>query len=229
MPRTVMRPEDRRRELLDHAQALFFERGYDATSVNDVIAAAGTSKGAFYHHFPSKESLLEALAERLAHQSIAQVQHVLDDPSLSAVERLNRFLERTRQLKVESAPELLAAFAAVFRSENVVLYHRLNTALVAVMAPVLARIIAQGVDEGFFDTPDPQVTAEMLLSIGASSHQAVARAILATTPEERDAAADLLDRHLQLQGLAIDRILGLPDGTVRFAEPGFGRAVLAVE
>jgi AcrR family transcriptional regulator len=229
MPRTVMRPADRRRELLDHAQTLFFERGYDATSVNDVIAAAGISKGAFYHHFPSKESLLEALAERLARGSIAQVQDILDDPSLSAVERLNRFLERTRQLKVESAPELLATFAAVFRSENVVLYHRLNTALVAVMAPVLARIIAQGLDEGVFDTPDPQVTAEMLLSIGASSHQAVARAILASTPEERDAAADLLDRHLQLQGLAIDRILGLPDGTVRFAEPGFARAVLAAE
>jgi AcrR family transcriptional regulator len=229
MPRTVMRPEDRRRELLDHAQALFFERGYDATSVNDVIAMAGISKGAFYHHFPSKESLLEALAERLAQESIAQVQDVLDDRSLSAVDSLNRFLERTRQLKVESAPELLAAFAAVFRPENVVLYHRLNTALIAVMAPVLARIIAQGVAEGTFDTPDPQVTAEMLLQLGASSHQAVARAVLATTPEERTVAVDLLDRHLQLQGLAIDRILGLPDGTTHFVEPGFARAVLAAD
>jgi AcrR family transcriptional regulator len=221
-----MRPEDRRRELLDHAQALFFERGYDDTSVNDVIARAGISKGAFYHHFPSKESLLEALAERLARGSITQVREVLDDPALSAVDRLNGFLERARQMKVETAPQILATFATVFRPENIVLYHRLNEALVAVMAPVLARIIAQGVEEGTLDTPDPRVTAEMVLLINTSSHQAVARAIQASTDDERAAAADQLERHLQLQGIAIDRILGLPDGTLRVVEPGFARAVM---
>ena len=52
----------------------------------------------------------------------------------------------------------------------------------------------------------------MLLLIGASSHQA---------------AADLLDRQLQFQGIAVDRILGMPDGTAHFVESGFARAVMA--
>ena len=46
MPRIIKHPELRREELLDHAQALFLTHGYDKASLNDVIAAAGISKGA---------------------------------------------------------------------------------------------------------------------------------------------------------------------------------------
>src|SRR5208283_202867 len=65
-PRIVKPPAQRREELLDCAQELFLGLGYDNTTVNDVIARAGVSKGAFYHYFTSKEAMLEALAERFA-------------------------------------------------------------------------------------------------------------------------------------------------------------------
>ena len=63
MPRVIKHPELRRSEILDCAQSLFLARGYDCASLNDVIAAVGLSKGAFYHYFASKEALLEALAD----------------------------------------------------------------------------------------------------------------------------------------------------------------------
>ena len=85
MPRIIKHPDLRRQELLDCAQAMFLERGYENASLNDVIAQAGSSKGAFYHYFPSKEALLEALAGRFAQQALAQVQDVLDDPGLDAL------------------------------------------------------------------------------------------------------------------------------------------------
>ena len=69
-PRVVKAAAVRRLELLDIAQRLFLERGYERTTVNDVIDAAGVSKGAFYHHFRAKEDLLEAIAERMARQSL---------------------------------------------------------------------------------------------------------------------------------------------------------------
>ncbi len=47
-----------RARVLDAAVDLFAEQGYDATSVNQVIARAGVAKGGFYHHFASKEDLL---------------------------------------------------------------------------------------------------------------------------------------------------------------------------
>ena len=59
----------RKQEFLDAAQKLFYEQGYDQTSVNTIIDAVGVSKGTFYHYFKSKEDLLDALAERVAMQA----------------------------------------------------------------------------------------------------------------------------------------------------------------
>lgn len=227
MPRIVKPPDERRNELLDCAQALFFGRGYEKTTINDVIEKAGVSKGAFYYYFSSKEEILEAIADRLARQGAAQVEGILEDPGLDALGRLNAFFARSRQLKAESAPMIRAVFDAVFRPENVVLYHRTNAAVVSVMAPVLARIIAQGIEEGTFDTPDAEGTAEMLLQLGASTQGVVARAIAATGAGEWEEAVDRLEARLRLHGIAIDRILGLPDGSVRIVEPGFVQAIMA--
>jgi AcrR family transcriptional regulator len=82
VPRIVKHPELRRNELLGCAQALFLERGYDKASLNEVIIAAGVSKGAFYHYFASKEALLEALAARFAEAALARIRTVLDAPDL---------------------------------------------------------------------------------------------------------------------------------------------------
>lgn len=52
-----------RRSILEAAAAVFGERGYDAASTNDIIARAGLTRGALYHHFPSKEAIAAALLE----------------------------------------------------------------------------------------------------------------------------------------------------------------------
>ncbi|WP_439499744.1 TetR/AcrR family transcriptional regulator [Bosea sp. (in: a-proteobacteria)] len=227
MPRVVKHPEDRRGELLDCAQALFFERGYEGTTIADIIAKAGVSKGGFYHHYASKEELLEALAARLAQAAVVRVQDILDDDGLDALTRLNAFLARSRQMKLEDAPKLRAAFDVLFRPENIVLYHRVNAASITVMLPVLTRIIAQGKAEGAFDVPDAEAAAEIVLQIGASTHGAVARTIMAAGTPEAEAAIEALDARFRFLGIAADRILGLPDGSLTFVEPGFTRAVMA--
>lgn len=227
MARVLKRPEDRRSELLDCAQTLFMERGYEATTINDIMASAQVSKGGFYHHFAAKEALLEALATRMADDSLRELGAILDAPNLDAVTRLNGLLAGSRRLKAESASTILAVFAAIFRPENLVLYHRLNEAVSSRMRPVLARIIDQGVAEGVFKTTDSDGTAELLLRIGAGTRDVVAKALGAQTSNDREAAARALDDRLALYSIAVDRILGLPDGTIHFGEPGFGAALFA--
>lgn len=61
-----MTPPDTRTRLLDAALAVVRARGYTATTVADLCAAAGVSKGAFFHHFESKEALGVAAAEHWA-------------------------------------------------------------------------------------------------------------------------------------------------------------------
>jgi AcrR family transcriptional regulator len=226
MPRVVKHPELRRQELLDCAQALFLARGYEHASLNDVIVAAGSSKGAFYHYFASKEALLEALAGRFAQAALAQVQDVLDDPGLDALTRLNAFMARSRQKKIENAATQWALFEVLFRPENLVLFHRINAAAGALFTPVLTRIVAQGVKEGSFDTFDPEGVADMLLQLGAATHGIVARAIAASSATGMRKAIRALERRIKLYEIALDRILGLPDGSVRLAEPGYVRTVM---
>src|SRR5260370_30021224 len=104
MPRVTKHPDLRRAEILGQALALFLSRGYDHVSLNDIIAEAGISKGVFYHYFLSKEALLVALADRFAHQTMAELHAVLKYRSLNPLKRLNAFLARGTRLRTEPPP-----------------------------------------------------------------------------------------------------------------------------
>lgn len=225
MPRVIKHPEIRREQLLDISARLFAERGYERTTVEDVIRQAGLSKGAFYYYYPSKEALLEALATRIASRALAGLQPVLEAEGLTAVERLNRFLGQGR--RTDDAPATISTFESVFRPEDIVLYHRLHAVVTAVMLPPLTRIVEQGVAEGSMRSNSPRTTAELVLLLGATTHDAVAGLLAARSPEERAEAIAAFESRLLEQGIAVDRILGLPDGTVHFTEPGFGEALFA--
>ncbi|WEX75678.1 TetR/AcrR family transcriptional regulator [Sinorhizobium numidicum] len=225
----IKSPETRSAELLDCAQRLFFANGYDNTTVNDIIREAGVSKGAFYHYFASKESLLEALAARLARDSLAELQPVLDDPSLDAVDRLNALMAGSRRLNVELAPQLHGTFDVLFRPENVVLFHKIDQTVREIAAPLISAILERGGEEGIFDVPDPNAFADMLLQLRLTFREVMHQALRQTEQGNVDEAARLLDDRLRLYGVAIDRLLKLPDGTIQVAEDGFARAFLEAE
>ena len=161
-PRVIKPPAVRRAEMIDCAQALFLAKGYERTTISDVIAATGLSKGAFYHHFRAKEDLLEAIAERFAREALTQALDVQSDPSLTALDRLNRLLAMSRDWKAENIGPLRAMFTVLLRPENAILYHRIVEAVFHGMAPTVAAIIADGEREGVFSTPDETLAAEAL-------------------------------------------------------------------
>ncbi|WP_424628636.1 TetR/AcrR family transcriptional regulator [Bradyrhizobium sp. SYSU BS000235] len=224
MPRIIKHPEQRRGEILDCAQALFLQHGYDNASLNDVIAAAGLSKGAFYHYFASKEALLESLAERFAQHALTQIER-MDTSDLDALSRLNAFLARGRQNKMENAEIAWGLFEALFKPENFILFHRVTAATSALVAPVLADLIRRGVEDGTFKTFDPEGVADMMMQLSTATHDMVVRALAASTARQLDDAINAFDQRIKLYEIALDRILGLPDGSVRMAEPGYMRAL----
>lgn len=227
MARIIKSPDVRTNELIDCAQRLFFERGYENTTVNDVIREAGLSKGAFYHYFASKEALLEALAARMARQSLDEMRPLLDDPSLDAVGRLNTLFANSRRMKVGMAPQLKNTFNALFKPENIVLYHRIDEALTAVTLPFMTEILRRGQEEGSLDAPDPEAMALMLLNLRLGVAKVMHRALQQAEAGDVESAAAMLDSWMQSYGLAVERILKLPAGSIQVTEPGFARAFLA--
>lgn len=62
-----------REQLIEVATRLFAERGYEDTSIEAVLAAAGVSRGALYHHFAGKDALFEAVVEAVDQRASAEV------------------------------------------------------------------------------------------------------------------------------------------------------------
>ena len=214
MPRVIKHPDVRRSEILDQALALFLAHGYDHISLNDIIARAGISKGVFYHYFLSKEALLAALAARFSQQMLADLDEVLKNRELNPLERLNAFFAKGTRIKTEFAPGVWAVFGALFRPENQLLYQRIAAASELLFGPVLTEIIAQGVKARVFDTADPEGVADLLQQLASNTHPFVTGIIEAKTEKERQAVLKAFHRRLKLNGIAIDRLLGLADGTL---------------
>ena len=215
MPRVIKHPDIRRAELLDRASALFVQHGYDNVSLNDLIADVGVSKGAFYHWFPSKDELISALAERSAREQITALEAALAQSQGTALDRLNALLRAGFDVKMRmGAPEQLAAMVSLLRPENAHLYGRIVAASEDLARPLLARVIADGVAEGVFHTFDADGVADMILGLSARVNANVVQIYDATDRAARDHAIDVLTGRLKLHGLAVDRILGLPDGSV---------------
>ncbi|PVB32386.1 TetR/AcrR family transcriptional regulator [Mycobacteroides abscessus] len=229
MPRVVKHPELRRTELLDLAMTLFLERGYERVSLNDLIATSGMSKGAFYHYFSSKEALVSALAVRSADQAFEALRPVFEAQGRGALERLNSGLRAGYEVKMAlGAPESIGAMASMMRPENQSLLRRISAIWEDRFRPVLTEVIAQGVAEGVFDTFDPEGVGDMIQGLAATMGTAVQRIIAAPDAPARARAIDAAVLRQRLYGIATDRILGLPDGTVEVLDRDQIEALVAV-
>jgi AcrR family transcriptional regulator len=215
MPRVVKHPDIRRAELLDRAAGLFLRHGYDNVSLNDLIADAGVSKGAFYHWFPSKDALIAALAERSARELFAGVEDAVAACGGDALARLNTALQAGFDVKMKmDGPEQLAAMVSLMRPDNAHLYARIVAGEEALFGPLLTRLISDGVEEGVFDTFDPEGVTDMIYGLAARTNSNVLQVLEATDESARQRAIDSLTTRFRLHGVAIDRVLGLPDGSV---------------
>jgi TetR/AcrR family transcriptional repressor of nem operon len=96
-----------RERILDAAQHLVIENGFAATSVDQVLQAAGTSKGAFFHHFDSKVALARALTERYVANDIGELREALD-ATAHISDPVDRVLAFVRYFE-EMAEDVMAA------------------------------------------------------------------------------------------------------------------------
>lgn len=104
-----------RERILAAAEGLVIENGFAATSVDQVLRAAGTSKGAFFHHFDSKLDLARALTERYVAADLAHLQEALDatadvaDPAERVVAFVRHFEDQGDAIMAEQSSCLYVA------------------------------------------------------------------------------------------------------------------------
>ena len=206
----------RREAFIDAAQRLMQTKGYEQMSIQDLLDELGASRGAFYHYFDSKQALLGAMVDRIADQALATVETVVADPTLNAVEKLERFFGGIASYKTERKA-LMLEFIKVWRSDfNTIVREKSRQALVGRVAPMLARIVRQGIAEEVFSVEWPDETATLVLTL-LLGFQDGATDLFVARQENRVSYAEA-ERVLLSFARAFERILGAAPGTIRIVD-----------
>lgn len=214
MPRVVKAPQVRRDELLDVAQQLIADVGYEAMSVEAVTRAAQVAKGTFYHYFASKEDMLGQLLQRLMDGLFAHLTAQAAAAEGNAIDKLAAILRASSEYKSLQLPNYLSS-ASLYRPENYALRHRLYEHWASTVRGIIAPVVADGVAEGSFRVGAVDFAADVLVSLWFDT----AQRILERAVAEPDVAGfvTVLERDTVALWAAQERLLGVPAGS--FAVP----------
>ncbi|MFN8441848.1 MAG: TetR/AcrR family transcriptional regulator [Caldilineaceae bacterium] len=216
MPRIVKEPLERRNEILDATQQLVITKGYDRMTIQDVIDRLQISKGAFYHYFDSKQALLDALIERMQTEAIKVIQPIVDDPQLSALEKLHRLFDTAYRWKTARKGFLMAILRAWYVDENVIVRQKQTAAMMQITTPMMQTIIEQGVEQGIFQHPRSPMVGRVVMSLIVDQGEALAELLLSS--EAKDDNDERVEQIVAAYTDALERLLGLSSGTLNLID-----------
>ncbi|TSA23453.1 TetR/AcrR family transcriptional regulator [bacterium] len=217
MARIVKKHDVRLNEIIDAAQMLFYTKGFDVASVNEIINTIGIAKGTFYHYFSSKYDLLNAVIERFITQISESIQPIMQDENMNAVEKLNTCFRQIGQIKFEKKEFMFDLLKIMNRDENIVLRYKMITRSIEFLTPIISQIIQQGMSEGLFNTEYPLESAEYILSISGYLNAKVSRVIFEIIGKKQDIKV-LMDIYTAYQR-TIERIIGAAEKSVCLVDP----------
>ncbi|MDE6983635.1 MAG: TetR/AcrR family transcriptional regulator [Lachnospiraceae bacterium] len=156
-------PEETVQLILDVAFRLFMEKGYERTSIQDIIdRLGGLSKGAIYHHFRAKEEILIAVTDRITEESNRMLLAIRDRTDLNGKEKLKTIFKESLFRPVQddiftAAPKL---------SDNVMLLYSIFRETMDVAAPCYIQpIIEQGIADGSICTDYPAELSSLIILV----------------------------------------------------------------
>ena len=149
--------------ILKTAYELFSTHGYGKTPVSLIIKHAGISKGGLYHHFKSKEEIIDALARIQVDGMVKIIEEISVQKNLTAIEKFNNVIAQVQQVRSENKEQLYRLFEAFMRKENILLKDKIDSYTLEKVRPAYVRIIQQGVNEGIFHTISPSLAAECII------------------------------------------------------------------
>ena len=219
MVRVVKAHDERRNELLDAAQNLFYQKGYDNTSVANIIEAVGIAKGTIYHYFKSKIDLLNQIIERQSQMIDQIINSVLEEPEENAIVELNNIYSAIGQYKGENKEVMLMMTKVLYSDENIILRTKMTKSRIKTVAPKIARVISRGISEGLFNTGNPDYIAEMILNMGTYLSDEFAGMLL--EEELNNENKKVYVEKCRTYESAVERILGVQEETINFIDKAF--------
>lgn len=152
----VVAPRDRSEEVYAAALRLFTEKGYHATSMQDIADAVGLYKGSLYHYISGKEELLERVFEGAMDALLCDAERVIADASLSPRLQLRKLLE-VHVMAVASNLDALTVYLHEYRALSAGSFDKVREQRER-YRELVETVIAHGVEMGEFGVVDVSIT-----------------------------------------------------------------------
>ncbi|MCE7792329.1 TetR/AcrR family transcriptional regulator [Salipaludibacillus sp. CUR1] len=217
---------DRKQEFLDTALDLFYEKGYEKTTIKDIINQVGLSKGAFYHYFESKEDVIEQISEAFAEETIYSVKKLSERTDINAVEKINRSIELIQQHKKQFKDKRKKIKGAFNSEENLKLQKKILDRLKGRILPYYKRMLDEGVTDNLFDIPDSTELAEFFLLTFdnlSKSIEALESAMLDRKTMDEQEFKTALENKLAFYQEVIERVFKVEKDTFNVRDPFMNR------
>lgn len=198
--------EERKQCILKTAQQLFCENGYASTSIDEIISILSLSKGGFYHYFSSKESLLLEICKNKAEDTVKKAKSACESIDGTWADKFNALFD-SYGLWGASDADFMTLLMTI---PDIKVRETLKSELTQKMLPLLREIVIGGVNSGEFTTPYPEGTADLILQLGTSFSDVIARAL--SDLNGLNTVQILSD--LELYRYAIEKVLGAPYGSI---------------
>lgn len=165
-----MKKEVRKKEIIKVAYELFITKGYENTSVDEIIAKAGIAKGTYYYHFESKEQMLEEVINMMIDESVIRAKQVVES-NLKLEEKLVGVIFALRVNNEEQTVQ-----NTLNTPENIVLHKKINDRIINEATPIISEIVIQAKKDGMFccdDNIEERVKMTLILSSEMFDHNKV--------------------------------------------------------
>ena len=155
--------ERRKQELLQIAYRMFISRGYENTSVDEIIAEADIAKGTYYYYFETKEQMLEEVIGMMIDQEMEAAGRILQ-AEIPVPQKIIGMISSLRPTQEESPIE-----GALLQPENIVMHEKIRKKIVEMAVPLLSKVVEEGIGQGIFACDNIAERVRMLLVISSST------------------------------------------------------------
>lgn len=207
----------KRNSILAAAERLFFEKGYEQTSIQDILDELSLSKGGFYHHFASKEAILAEICENRVADRLDRLRLELFGARQSPIEKLNLLLRMVNLFDWEDPRFVALMLKICYLNRDVRIRDHMRMLVLGRLGPLMDELVREGMDSGLFYTRHPGKIGAIVLSMAANADDEACR-MLAKDADNPECIIDIAEM-LNACRDAIEMLLNAPFGSVALFNP----------
>lgn len=178
--------EEKKRRIISESVKLISSNGYKDFSINQVIDRCKISKSSFFHHFKSRDNLIEAIVDLIMKPINSAYVAIVNNSEFSARQKINRLFEVAVEIKTEENLPFVKMIQLIYSKENSELYHHLLDRTFNECNQYFTDIISEGCKNGEFDILFPTGTARMFMRLILNMNEQIGRTVLCDSENKED-------------------------------------------